>query len=619
MPRARPSWPLLRTAVRVASARRVLPSASILILSPSRALCYHSPVKILLVAINAKYVQTNLAVRLLASYARRVVPAVADGTVSVEKGEWNVNEPAGQIVRGIVEREPDVVLFSTYIWNRGMVFRVMSDVRKLLPGVLLGAGGPEVSWNAEKDVREHSELDLVISGEGELTLVELIRRLADGLPLAGTPGTYVRSGGEIVFGGAREPMIDLGEIPFPYASGLLDFDPTNRIVYYESSRGCPFSCAYCLSSIDRAVRYYPLERVLSDIKYFLEEGFPLVKFTDRTFNLAPERYLAIWKFIRDHYNGTTRFHFELSADLLADDAFAVLETMPEGSVQFEIGIQSTNAETLRLVGRKSDVDRLAANVRRIPAAIHRHVDLIAGLPAEDLPSFSRSFDFAFALGADMLQLGFLKILDGSPMAAIARAEAGPSGYAWSAEPPYEVLRSPAMPYRDLLAVKDVECLVDAWYNTGLLRNFLTRLAADGSAFALFRELASFVRGYFADGDLYLPRRPADIFACAHAFLMARLANAGVNAYTDEWLRYDFLLQGKPGAFPAWYERRYDRDAHDAALLAQGFLGTGESRRTLYARTEYDRFRFSPEEGEFALLFEYRGEKKNEKKAICRRV
>lgn len=575
--------------------------------------------KILLVAINAKYVQTNLAVRLLAAYARRAVPAAGDGRVSVELGEWNVNEPAGQIVRGIVEREPDAVLFSTYIWNRGMAFRVMGDVRKLLPGAILGAGGPEVSWNAERDLREHPELDLVISGEGEVTLTELIDRLVDGVTFAGTPGTYARSGGKIVFGGEREPLADLGSIPFPYAKDLLDFDPANRIVYYESSRGCPFSCAYCLSSIDRAVRYYPLERVLSDIGYFLKEGFPLVKFTDRTFNLAPARYIAVWEFIRDHYNGITRFHFELSADLLGDDAFAALETMPEGSVQFEIGIQSTNPETLRLVGRTSDPGRLEANVRRIPASIHRHVDLIAGLPAENLASFARSFDFAFSLDADMLQLGFLKILDGSPMAEIARAQAGPDGYAWSAEPPYEVLRSPAMPYRDVLAVKDVERLVDAWYNSGLLRNFLTRLAeTDGSAFALFRELASFARGYFADGDLYLPRRPSDIFACAYAFLAARRSAPRADGL-GEWLRYDFLLQGKPGAFPHWYERRYDRDAHDAALLAQGLLGAGESRRTLYARTEYDRFRLSPEGGEVAVLFEYFGEKKNEKKAICRRV
>jgi hypothetical protein len=598
-------------------------------------------VKILLVGVNAKFVQTNLAIRLLRSYVMSHSGAVHAGTAEVVLSEWNINQQVQAVVRGAFESGADVIAFSTYIWNRSFVLRAVAELRLVLPGALIGLGGPEVSWSAERTITECPAVDFIIVGEGEVTLTELIDRLAenrtaDGV-LAGIRGIYARSGGDIVFGGAREPMTDLGSIPFPYSNGLMDFDPANRIVYYESSRGCPFSCAFCLSSIDRAVRYYPLERVLSDIGFFLSEGFPLVKFTDRTFNLAPERYLAIWKFIRDHYNGITRFHFELSADLLGDDAFAVLETMPEGSVQFEIGIQSANPETLRLVGRESDIETLAANIRRIPASIHRHVDLIAGLPAENLESFARSFDFAFSLDADMLQLGFLKILAGSPMAAIANAQAGLDGYAWSDEPPYEVLRSPALPYRDLLVVKDVESLVDAWHNSGPLRNFLTRLAAvaaDGSAFSMFRELAAFVRSYFADGDLYLPRRPSDIFACAHGFLATQLAETtrrtccvsttdtaspGDAAALGEWLRYDFLLQGKPGAFPSWYERRYDRDAHDAALVALGFLASAESRRTLYARTEYDRFRFSPEEGEVALLFEYFGEKKNEKKAICRRV
>jgi radical SAM superfamily enzyme YgiQ (UPF0313 family) len=603
-------------------------------------------VKILLVGVNAKFVQTNLAIRLLRAYALRHSGAVSSEKAEIICAEWNINQPVQTIVRGVFESGADVVAFSTYIWNRSIVFRACAELRLVCPDICIGLGGPEVSWAAEHSMGECTAADFVIAGEGEETLVEFIDVFAgrgvaapgvttrdvtarsatarDVVP-RGIRGVYSRCNGGIVFGGSREPLPDLGEIPFPYSRDLMDFDPANRIVYYESSRGCPFSCAYCLSSVERSVRYYPLERVLGEIGYFMEEGFPLVKFTDRTFNLASERYLAIWKFIRDHYNGKTLFHFEISAELLGDEAFAVLETMPVGSVQFEIGIQSTNPETLRLVGRHANIELLSANIRRIPSSIHTHVDLIAGLPAEDLSSFARSFDYAFSLDAGMLQLGFLKILAGSPMAAIAQSAAGPSGFAWSVDPPYEVLRSPALPYRDMLVIKDVECLVDAWYNSGLLRNTLTRLVSyisGSSAFALFRELASFVRAYFPDGDLFLPRRGSDVFACVFAFLSSRRENAfkGVHAVElGEWLRYDFLLQGKPGSFPSWYERRYSRETHDLALSERGFLSTGESRRTLYARTEYDRFVFSAEEGEVAVLFEYFGEKRNEKRVICHRV
>ena len=611
--------------------------------------------KILLAAINAKYVQTNLAIRLLKAYAEEHIEAVKNNQIQIELGEWNINQPAGAIVRSIFETSAEMVLFSTYVWNREMVLRIAEDVRKVMPNILIGFGGPEVSWSAEDFFHELSVADLIISGEGELSFVEVLARLSCLLSdqggcvcprtsiniLCDIPGVYVRvfsndgSTESIRYGENRVPIENLDIIPFPYSPERLDFDPAHRLVYYETSRGCPFSCAYCLSSIEKNVRYYSLDRVLKEIVYFMEAGFPLVKFVDRTFNLDPERYLAIWKCIRDQYNGLTLFHFEIAAEFLSDEAFEVLETMPEGSVQFEIGIQSINTETLRLVGRPAHPEKLAEKIRRIPKSIHIHVDLIAGLPAENLESFSRSFDYTFALNADMLQLGFLKILSGSPM---EKQAAESPGYLWSQRPPYEVLSSPVLPFEHLLILKDVEHVVDVWHNSGLMMNTLRFLAREGaSSFDLFKRLAAFTRSYFPDGDLFLPRRPSDSFLCMAAFLRNCLEPADktdllghettsspVSARTEavafEFLRYDFLMQGKPGVFPAWFKRRYSKDAHDRALQKYGFFsscnGSGNiSRRTAYARTEYEGFAFSTNNETEYFLFIY-SDVPGEKKTRC---
>ena len=575
--------------------------------------------KVLLVGINAKFVQTNLAIRLLRSFARRHCPAVADGKIRIETAEWNINLPVSAAVRGIFERNPDMVLFSTYIWNREFVLKTCDEIRKILPKILVGLGGPEVSWSAKKTFRDCPAADIILAGEGERTFVDILDRLADLRDAKNIPGLYWRSGVTVVFGGERPAIADLSEVPFPYGDVPLDFDPENRIVYYESSRGCPFKCAYCLSSIDKSVRYYPLDRVLEEIQFFLDRGFPLVKFVDRTFNLEPARYLTIWKYIRDHHNGKTLFHFEIAAEFLADEAYEILASMPEGSIQFEIGIQSTNAQTLQAVGRPAHTDVLEEKIRRIPASIHTHVDLIAGLPFENLESFERSFNFAFSLNAGMLQLGFLKILSGSAMATIAR---NTDGYIASSIPPYEVLSSPVLPYQDILVLKDIEHIVDTWYNSGLLRNVLNHLAScrtDGSAFNLFRQIAQFVKSWFKDGDLFLPRRPVDLFACMAAFIGEAVDPTSVIARS--WLKYDYLLQGKPGVFPAWYERRYSKEAHDQVLMDQGFFVAGESRRTLYAQSEFDCFNFFPDGTEEQILFVYAdlSAKKDEKKARRVRV
>lgn len=575
-------------------------------------LWYSFYVKVLLVAINAKFIQTNLAVRLLAGYAEAHALVVQEGLCSVEFVEWNINQHVSSMLRGVFEAKPTVVLFSVYIWNRKEVFSLAAEVKKLMPEVLIGFGGPEVSFDAQRVFIECPYVDLLLSGEGEETFAELLDCLVKGSVLENIRGLYSRKEGlsEFYWPGSRPPLENLDSIPFPYKKGNPGFDVQNRLVYYESSRGCPFSCAYCLSAIDTSVRYYSLSRVLTEIQFFLDEEYPLVKFVDRTFNLIPERYVAIWEYIRDHYNGKTTFHFEIAGEHLGEEVFSVLDTMPEGALQFEIGIQSTNEETLRLVGRPSNPEKLAEKIQRIPVSIHMHVDLIAGLPKEDLATFAKSFDYAWALKAEMLQLGFLKILSGTPMEVQARKS---PGYLWSDSPPYEVLASPVLPYADILVLKDVEHLLDAWFNSGLMRNTLLYLSLscfNDSGYALFVSLVAHTKTYFIDGDLYLPRRSQDSFACLASFCVDRDSSA------LEYLKYDYLFQGKPGVFPSWYKRCYSKEAHNTALQKRGLVfERGESRRLLYARTEYEELALSPEFEKRGYFFEYVMRNKKDKKII----
>ncbi len=562
--------------------------------------------KVLLVGINAKYIQTNLAIRILASYTDKYCSAVQEGTATVSIAEWNINQPYSAIVRGIYESHADLVLFSTYIWNRETVFRVATEIRQICPNLRVGMGGPEVSWSASRVFEDCPSADFVLCGEGEETLCALIDRAARAQSFGGIPGIRIRHGNDFI---PRAAIRDLDKIPFPYSGAAMDFDAENRIVYYESSRGCPFSCAYCLSSIEPNVRYYSLGRVFSDLDFFIDREIPLVKFVDRTFNLDPARYLSIWDHIRDRYKGKTLFHFEIAAEYLSDEALSFLQTMPEGSIQFEIGIQSINPKTLAAVGRAAHPEELEKKIRAIPKHIHVHVDLIAGLPYEDLVSFSRSFNYAFDLHPGMLQLGFLKILSGTKMEELAKTM---PGYRYSSTPPYEVLSSPAVSYEDMLILKDVEHVVDSWYNTGLMKKTIDELVSinEKDAFSVFCAIVEHVRTFYPDGDLFLPRKPLDSFSCMAAFLEKQQKDC---AQAKEFLRYDFLLQGKPGYFPDWFERRYSKAQHDDALERFGYVGPGgETRRSGYARTEYDMFFFYGTEKPVELLFVYE-EKKNGRK------
>ena len=450
--------------------------------------------KFLLTAINAKYIHSNLAVYSLRAAALAAAPASdKHEPFSVELAEFTINHRTEEILRDIFLRKPDVLLFSCYIWNIVYVRELAENCKKIMPEVPVWLGGPEVSYDAEKFLRENPAADGILCGEGEKTFRLLAECYATGQAdtehLAEIPGLVFR---EPVESAARPicvntpaPLPDLGALPFPYGE-LAEFE--NRIIYYESSRGCPFSCSYCLSSIEKSVRFRDIEKVCRELQFFLDRRVPQVKFVDRTFNCRKSHAMAVWSYILEHDNGITNFHFEIEAELLDEEELALLERMRPGLVQLEIGVQSANRETLKAVRRSTDLERLRSVVERIRDGknIHQHLDLIAGLPFEDYGSFGHSFDQVFALKPEQLQLGFLKVLKGAPMYEDARKY----GIAYRSQPPYEVLFTPWLPFSDILRLKMIEEMVEIYYNSHQFGMTLGQLIPRfSSAFAFFEQLA----------------------------------------------------------------------------------------------------------------------------------
>jgi len=429
--------------------------------------------KILLVSVNSSFSHTNIAVRYLKYYAEKFSSEVTDAPCAqTEFCDFTINQPLGEIIRGINSRNPDVILFSTYIWNVESVVRIAKNIKALKPELIVGAGGPEVGFRGSDFLKENPDFDLIIKGEGEETFRQLAVAAVETSgknfleSLKKVKGIFLRETGSgnsespVIFTGEQDLICDLGVLPFPYPD-LETLDPDHKIFYYESSRGCPFSCAYCMSSLDTKVRFVPLEKVYADLQCFLDAGVALVKFVDRTYNLKPERYVGIWKYIMEHHNGKTMFHFEIEGEFLSEEAMEFLQTVPEGIMQFEIGVQSSNPAVLKACGRSPETETLRRNILRIPKTIHTHLDLIAGLPFEDLESFGRSFDFVMNMKPDALQLGFLKILYGAPVNNYCASE---PGWKWMKTPPYEVLETPYLRYEEILFLKDLETCLDAYWN-----------------------------------------------------------------------------------------------------------------------------------------------------------
>ena len=444
--------------------------------------------KILLTAVNAKYIHSNLAVYSLRASAGPYRPLV-------ELKEYTINQQPDEVLGDIYRSHPDFVCFSCYIWNISYIRDLCTELKKILPEVRIWLGGPEVSYNAGEVLEKLPQAEGVFLGEGEITFREWLDHLAGGNgALSEIPGiTFRAADGRIKEGKFREPA-DLSKIPFVYED-LQQFD--HRIIYYESSRGCPFSCSYCLSSIDKKLRFRDLELVKRELSFFLERKVPQVKFVDRTFNCSHSRTKEIWEFLLEHDNGITNFHFEISADLLDEEELALLGRMRPGQVQLEIGVQTTNERTLSEICRKTDFARLSVAVRKIQKGhnVHQHLDLIAGLPWEDYDSFGKSFNDVYELKPEQLQLGFLKVLKGSGMHS--RAEA--YGCLFRSREPYEVLATRWLSYGELLRLKQIEEMVEVYYNSGQFAGMLPELEKMfPDAFSMYEALGQFYeeKGYF---------------------------------------------------------------------------------------------------------------------------
>lgn len=467
--------------------------------------------KFLLAAINAKYIHSNLGVYSIKKYADEKLRERPDGIgqtdYSIEIGEYTINHQMEMILQDIYRRSPDVVGFSCYIWNILYVLEIIRDLKKVLPDVKIWLGGPEVSYDAVRILERETAVDGIMIGEGEETFCRLAEGYLRSLVHGNKPEkTAEKTAGEnqadflykipgLAFRGEDgsavltppAPLMDLNEIPFSYGdlSGL-----EHRIIYYESSRGCPFSCSYCLSSIDKTVRFRNMELVKRELAFFLEHKVPQVKFVDRTFNCRKDHALAIWRFLAENDNGITNFHFEISSDLLDEEELAVLKEMRPGLIQLEIGVQTTNPQTIGEIRRRMDLEKVKNAVARVNSFgnIHQHLDLIAGLPFEDYESFGRSFDEVYAMEPEQLQLGFLKVLKGSYM----EEKTADYGLSYRSCPPYEVLSTRWLSFEDVIRLKGVEEMVEVHYNSGQFRNTVRALQREfPSPFAMYEALAQY--------------------------------------------------------------------------------------------------------------------------------
>ena len=574
--------------------------------------------KTLLIGINSKFSHTNLAIRSIKEYVKH------KSNINPVIKEFTINQLTTDILRDIIFEQPNVILFSVYIWNIEFTLKVIQEIKKILPKVFIGVGGPEVSYRAEEILQNNKFIDCVISGEGEISTCELLISLNKNFDLEknefnsfdfNIDGIYFRNKNFT----PRNPIQNLDELFFAYPQLKIsendktensiqeeNLDVNNRIFYYESSRGCPFRCSYCLSSIDKSVRNRSLEKVFEDLQIFLDAKVKLVKFVDRTFNLSEDRTIAIWNFIKDNHNGITMFHFEIAAQQLSEKMLQTIKDFPKGIMQFEIGIQSTNEKTLDAIGRPANLPKLIEKIKQIPKTIHSHLDLIAGLPHESICEFKNSFDFVIKLKPDMLQLGFLKILSGTQMETFAKD----NDYQFSATPPYEVLSTPYISYFDLQFLKDVEEVLDIFYNSNNFEftfNYIFHLQ-EKFDFSIFEILSSIVNHFREINIFETPQKTNVFFKLFLDFVNSNHFEKYQNIFDKELLhnlvKFDFIISEKTSNFPTWYNRNYDKENHKEALVK---FCNFESTRLAYSHSEYDEFDFNPvtfEKEKTKILFVY---------------
>lgn len=555
---------------------------------------------ILLAAINAKYIHSNLAVYSLKAYAKKYQNQIG-------LAEYTINQNPDDILKGIYRDHPEVLCISCYIWNISYVRNLIREVHKVLPDTAIWLGGPEVSYDARKVLEEHPEVTGVMKGEGEVTFLELAGFYLEGISeLAKIEGITYRDGDQIQENPWRG-ITDLSTIPFVYKD-LKKCE--NRIIYYESSRGCPFSCSYCLSSIDKKLRFRDLELVKEELQFFLDHNVPQVKFVDRTFNCKHDHAMAIWKYLIAHDNGITNFHFEVAADLLNEEEIALIRTMRPGMIQLEIGVQSTNPDTIREIHRKMDFAQVSEVVTRVQEGhnVHQHLDLIAGLPYEDYDSFEKSFCDVYQLRPQQLQLGFLKVLKGSFM-----YQAAPEyGCVCQSREPYEVLYTRWLPYDDVLRLKLVEEMVEVYYNSNQFGKTLRAIEKlFDNPFALYEALGAF---YDKKGYMDISHTRIRRYEILQEFLQEYVDEEQMDYYRQLMI-CDLYARENMKTRPAWAKdlKAYKRDIREFYLKEEEtheYLPEyeGYDEKQLARMTHLERMDYDPDTGVREpcwILFDYR--------------
>ena len=558
---------------------------------------------VLLTALNSKFIHTNLAVRYLKQFAK-------ERGYCCEIAEYTVNQHLPDILDEIYRVRPDVLFLSCYIWNIEMMLELAEEYRRICPDIIIVAGGPEVSYNSEEILQNNPAFNAVLRGEGEVAFTEYLEFLHKKREINSVSSLSYRDETGNILSTPDAPPLDLSLLPFPYEdlSSL-----SNRILYFETIRGCPFRCSYCLSSVAGKVRYLPIELATERLQRFLDARVRQVKFVDRTFNCSKEHTMAIWKYLVEHDNGVTNFHFELTAHLIDEEMIAFLKTVRKGLFQFEVGVQSTNPDTIREIRRTTDTERLLEICRRLDESknIHLHLDLIAGLPFEDFNSFGNSFDTVMQIRPQQMQMGFLKVLKGSYMAQSAPKY----GLVFSHKAPFQVIRTKWIDYDELLLLKDMESVVEDYYNSGLFPTQINWiLSGESSPFRFFLE---FGKWKVTQGLRLIPQSLEDrCCALKDFFLFLHPQRKEELPLLHDLCLFDLCLHGKPKKLPDWIQTEqnllFKEQIHNFYrnddLLSSLLCCKDASLKQVIKQTHLQIFSFHPltlKKQRCAFLFDYR--------------
>ena len=499
--------------------------------------------KILLTTLNSKFIHTNLAIR----YLNQMVKDIED--IDVDIREYTINNELDFILKDIYANNYDVILFSTYIWNVNDIVKICNNLKKVNKNVKIALGGPEVTYDSEESMKKYDFVDYILYGEGELVFRDFVKSLKGDIDIKDVDGLVYRNNGEIVRNKPMKDIENLDIIPSPYVD-LNKAEYENRIVYYETSRGCPFNCQYCLSSTLQGLRYFSIDRVKSDLKALIDARVSQIKFIDRTFNANKKFAMEIMQFLMENDNDYTTYHFEVTAHLLTEDMLEFLKECKEGLFQFEIGVQTTNEKVLEAVGRRDDFSKLSYVVQKIASYrnIHQHLDLIAGLPYEDYNSFENSFNDVFNLGIEHLQLGFLKMIKGTGI----RNNADEHEFRYKDYPPYEVLYNKYITYNEILKLKDIEEILERYFNSKnfvLSMRYIIHNYYKESPFKFFEDFATY---FDKNGYFNMSQGKNQLYKILLDFYIEKI-NKNIELFT-EIIKYDYISLGKTSNVPGFMSK-----------------------------------------------------------------